>query len=143
MMKTCRLLLCSAFAFLASFAPAQEKRPALSDEPKAFLAHYEAVRAGLATDDLAAAQKAAATITAGPAADSAKKIATAESIAAAREAFKSLSKGAVTLAAGQAGYFHAHCPMVPNNAGDWVQTSKKISNPYFGKAMATCGSIED
>lgn len=142
-MKTCRLLLCSVIALIATFAHAQEKHTALSDEQKAFLTQYEAVRVGLSTDDLAAAKKAAAAITAGPATDSAKKIATADSIASARAAFKALSKQAVTTAAGQSGYYHAHCPMVPNDEGDWVQTSKKISNPYFGKSMATCGSIEN
>lgn len=142
-MKTCRFLLCSLVAFFASLAHAQEKRPALSDEQKTFLTQYEAVRAGLAADDLAATKKAAAMVAVGPAADSAKKIASADSIAAAREAFKALSKQAVATAAGQAGYYHAHCPMVPNDQGDWVQTSKKISNPYFGKSMATCGSIEN
>lgn len=25
---------------------------------------------------------------------------------------------------------------------DWVQTSEKISNPYAGKEMLTCGSIK-
>ncbi len=142
-MKTCRFLLCSLVAFFASLAHAEEKRAALSDEQKTFLAQYEAVRAGLAADDLAATKKAAGAITSGPASDSAKKVAAAESIAAARDAFKALSKQAVTTAAGQPGYYHAHCPMVPNDEGNWVQTSKKISNPYFGKSMATCGSIEN
>lgn len=142
-MKTCRFLFCSLVASFASLAHAQENRPALSDEQKTFLTQYEAVRAGLAADDLAATKKAATAVTAGPAVDSAKKIAAAGSIAAAREAFKALSKQAVATAAGQSGYYHAHCPMVPNNEGDWVQTSKKISNPYFGKSIATCGNIEN
>lgn len=141
-MKTCQFLFCSLVAFFASFAHAQEKRTALSDEQKTFLVQYEAVRAGLATDDLAATKKAAAAITTGAAADSAKKLAAAGSLEKARDAFKALSKHAVATAAGQSGYYHAHCPMVPNNEGDWVQTAKKISNPYFGKSMATCGSIE-
>jgi hypothetical protein len=144
-MKTCRFLLCALFAVFASLARAQEKRPALSAEQKSFLKHYEAIRTGLATDDLVATKKAGAAMTApsAPAAEAAKMIAAAESLAAAREAFKPLSKEAVALAAGQPGYYHAHCPMVPKNEGDWVQTAKKISNPYFGKSMATCGSIEN
>lgn len=145
-MKTSRTLLCALFGLLASLAHADVKRAPLSAEQKTFLTHYEAIRAGLATDDLAAAKKAAAAATAAPSApatDAARKIATAESLAAAREAFKPLSKEAVALAAGQPGYFHVHCPMVPKAEGDWVQTSKRISNPYFGKSMATCGSIEN
>lgn len=144
-MKTCRFLLCSLLAVFASFAHAQEKRPALSAEQKSFLTHYEAIRAGLAADDLEATKKAAtaAAVPSSPAVDAAKKIAAADSLESAREAFKPLSKAAVALAAGQPGYHHAHCPMVPRNEGDWVQTAKKISNPYFGKSMATCGSIEN
>lgn len=142
-MKTCRYLLCSVFALFASFGHAQGKRPALSVEQKTFLTQYETVRAGLAADDLTATKKAAAAITAAPAAATAKKIAASDSLAAAREAFKGLSKHAVSVAASQPGYYHAHCPMVPKDEGDWVQTSKKISNPYFGKSMATCGSIKD
>jgi hypothetical protein len=143
-MKNCRFLLCSFLAMFAPFAHAQEKRATLSPDQKTFLERYEAVRAGLAADDLGAARKASAGIIAGPdgAAEAAKKISAADSIEAAREAFKALSKQAVSVADGQPGYYHAHCPMVPKQEGDWVQTSKKISNPYFGKAMATCGSIE-
>lgn len=143
-MKNCRFLLCSLVAFFASFAHAQEKRTALSADQKTFLERYEAVRAGLAADDLGAARKASAAIVAAPGvnADAAKQISTADSIDAAREAFKALSKQAVAVAEDHPGYFHAHCPMVPKEEGDWVQTSKKISNPYFGRSMATCGSIE-
>lgn len=60
----------------------------------------------------------------------------------AREVFKSFSKRAVHVAEGKPGYYLAHCPMVPNDEGNWVQVTKRISNPYMGKAMATCGSIE-
>lgn len=129
-------------ALFTSLAYAKDKPAVLSDEQKLFLSQYEGVRAGLASDDLPAAKKAASAIT-GQSHDAAKKLAAAASIEAARESFKELSKQAVSIASGQPGYFRAHCPMVPDVAGDWVQTSKKISNPYFGKAMATCGSIEN
>lgn len=142
-MKTCRFLLCSFAAFFATLLPAQEKRAALTEDQKGFLTQYEAVRAGLAADDLAAAKKAAGTITLAPAAESAKKLAAADALPAAREAFKSLSKHALTIAKGQPGYYHANCPMVANDEGNWVQTSRKINNPYFGKSMLTCGSIEN
>lgn len=143
-MKTYHSLLCAFFALLASLVRADEKRPTLTAEQKTFLAQYESIRAALAADDLAVTRKAAAALTApsAPATDAAGKIATAESLAAAREAFKPLSKEAVALAAGQPGYYHAHCPMVPKEEGDWVQISKKINNPYFGKSMLTCGSLE-
>jgi len=35
------------------------------------------------------------------------------------------------------------CPMADNNNGAvWISETKEITNPYFGKDMATCGSIK-
>ena len=35
------------------------------------------------------------------------------------------------------------CPMADNNKGAvWISETKEITNPYFGKDMATCGSIK-
>jgi len=58
---------------------------------------------------------------------------------AARATFEKLSDKAKQLAAGQSGYYVVHCPMLNK---DWVQTSEKIANPYYGKEMATCGEIK-
>jgi membrane fusion protein, copper/silver efflux system len=144
-MKTLSLALC-ALAFATASLFAADSKPALTPAQKAFLAKYEPVRAALASDNLAKAKSAAAdlaTVTEGKdVAAAAKKLAAADSIKDARDAFKAVSKRAVELAAGQPGYYHAHCPMVPGNQGDWVQTNEKINNPYFGKSMLTCGSIE-
>src|SRR6266567_971245 len=51
----------------------------------------------------------------------------------------SAQKAAVNLAAGQNGYYEAHCPMKNK---DWVQTSTTIANPYGGKEMVSCGEIK-
>ncbi len=109
----------------------------LTGTQKQFLFGYERVRAALAADDLAAAKSAASGIE-----DStpAVELAKAQSLNAARVAFKKLSVQAIPLAKGQAGYVVANCPMV---GSDWVQTTSKISNPYLGKKMPTCGSIKD
>lgn len=154
-MKSIRLLLALApVSLLGSAAYAHDKSAPLDAGQKAFLTQYEAVRAALAADNLAAAKTAAAPLAkdlaavaqestkAQPAADAAKKLASAGSLAAARDAFKAVSKRAVHYATGKEGYFVANCPMVDGGEGDWVQTSNKISNPYFGKAMLTCGSIK-
>ena len=61
---------------------------------------------------------------------------------AARTALKALSKRAIHYAEGKEGYFVANCPMVEGGEGDWVQTSQKINNPYFGKSMLSCGSVK-
>jgi hypothetical protein len=136
----------------ALIADAQSTGAPLNEAQKQFLTDYEAIRAALAADDLSAARKAAVPVAERDSkstekktqtrAESAGKLAKAASLEAAREAFKSLSKSAVHLAEGKEGYYVAHCPMVPNEEGDWVQTTKRINNPYMGKAMLTCGSIE-
>eukprot|EP01012_Entosiphon_sulcatum_P011001 TRINITY_DN16592_c0_g1_i1.p3 TRINITY_DN16592_c0_g1~~TRINITY_DN16592_c0_g1_i1.p3 ORF type:complete len:161 (+),score=34.70 TRINITY_DN16592_c0_g1_i1:1312-1794(+) len=160
-MKTIRLLLgLAALAIFGAAASAHDKSAPLNDDQKAFLSQYEAVRAALAADDLAAVKTAASAVGTTPKTPPAeplteeqkdrqekftavvKKIATADSLKTARAEFKALSKRAIHYAEGKVGYFVANCPMVEGGEGDWVQTSKKISNPYFGKAMLTCGSIK-
>ena len=142
-------------SLLGTAAQAHDKTAPLDDDQKKFLAQYELVRAALAADDLAAANKNAAVVAAmsvihhengvdappGYVQD-ARKFADAKSLQDAREVFKSFSKRAIHVTEGKPGYFVAHCPMVSNDEGDWVQTTKKISNPYLGKAMPTCGSIK-
>ena len=35
------------------------------------------------------------------------------------------------------------CPMADDNKGAvWISETKEITNPYFGKEMATCGSVK-
>jgi hypothetical protein len=145
-MQLSSLRLFIAAALLATVVRAHDTHAPTTEVNKSFLSQYEVVRAALAADDLAGAKKAAATLAGAPSqpaatVDAVKSLAQADSIKAARDAFKVVSKRAVHLAEDQAGYFHAHCPMVPNKEGDWVQTTKTINNPYFGKSMLTCRSI--
>ena len=156
-MKTIRILLALGFsALLGSAARAHDKTAPLDNDQKQFLAQYELVRAALASGALAAANKAAALVAAMPVihhekgvdappgyVQDARKFAETKSLAEFREVFKSFSKRAVHVTEGKPGYYVAHCPMVPNDEGDWVQTTKTISNPYLGKGMLTCGSIKD
>lgn len=141
-------------ALLSATARAHDKSATLAAGQKAFLAQYEKVRVALAADDLATAKAAATPLAkdlsqvakeqpkAQAAAEGASKLAAAASLKEAREAFMAVSRRAVHLADGQEGYYIAHCPMVADNGADWVQTSTKISNPYFGKGMLMCGSIK-
>lgn len=139
-MKSIRLIATLTFALLlGGFATAHDKAGPLNDAQKAFLQSYEKVRAALAADNLTAAQAAAEKITDN---ENAARLAEADSISEARDAFKLLSKRAVHLASGQQGFYLVHCPMVEGGAGDWVQTDKNIANPYFGKSMLTCGSLQ-
>ena len=106
----------------------------LSETDKQFLARYDKIRGALVADDLGAARTAA-----GELGDEGADLAKSSSLKEARVAFEKLSDKAKQLAAGQSGYYLAHCPMLKK---DWVQTSDKISNPYGGKEMVTCGEIK-
>ena len=64
----------------------------------------------------------------------------AADLGAARTAFGTLSDAVVafsetTKAAGE-GVHTMYCPMVNKQ---WLQKSEKVSNPYYGKAMLSCG----
>src|SRR6266403_4407306 len=106
----------------------------LSDADKQFLVRYEKVRGALAADDLGAGKTAAADL-----GDEGVQLAKSSSLKDARAAFEKLSDKAKQLAAGQSGYYVAYCPMLKK---DWVQTTEKIANPYYGKKMADCGEIK-
>jgi hypothetical protein len=106
----------------------------LSDTDKQYLAGYEKVRSALAGDDLAAAKAAARDL-----GDEGAAFTKSNSLKEARVAFEKLSDKAKQLAAGQSGYYVVNCPMLKK---DWVQTSAKIENPYYGKRMLECGEIK-
>ncbi len=106
----------------------------LSESDKYFLRGYEQMRAALVADDLVKANEAAQELT-----ESGFQVARAETLGFARDEFTKLSKLAVKIAAGQPGYYIMYCAVLDK---DWVQTSKKVSNPYGGKEMIDCGEIK-
>lgn len=64
----------------------------------------------------------------------------------ARGAFKPLSAGVIGLVQiipptteAAPALYEATCPMAKAN---WLQTTKDVANPYMGKAMLECGTIE-
>ena len=120
---------------LALFAASVGRAAELSEADKEFLARYEKIRAGLAADNLPEAKKAALEM-----GEEGAPFARTDSLILARREFEILSERAIKLAHGQPGFYVANCPMVKK---DWVQTSTKISNPYEGVSMLTCGSIKE
>lgn len=105
---------------------------------KAFMIPYGKIEAALAKDDLAAARQAAKAL---PQDKDAKAIASSKSLEEAREAFKNLSKKAVSMVRDKEGYYVFSCPMMKD--GYWVQTSPRCANPYQGKTMLGCGNLLD
>ncbi|MDH5414192.1 MAG: efflux RND transporter periplasmic adaptor subunit [Flavobacteriaceae bacterium] len=63
-----------------------------------------------------------------------------------RSAFQPVSKSMIVLSntykpLGK-DIFVQYCPMADNNKGaNWLSLSKEIENPYFGKAMHSCGEV--
>ncbi len=138
LLPTTLLFLASVTLGSALFAAGEPAGPKLD-----LLAAYVKISAALAADNLADAKSAAAALagTAGAAknqavADQASVVAKAADLAGARGGYKTLSLTIEPLAAGAKGYTVMFCPMA--NA-DWVQTSGGTMNPFFGRAMLTCG----
>ena len=69
----------------------------------------------------------------------AEAAANAANIEAMRESFKELSAMATRMQL-PADYAVAFCPMYKGGS-KWVQKKETLANPYFGKAMQTCGSF--
>ena len=128
------ILICAAVLFALVVPCLPKAVEELTSSDKYFLQGYEKLRAALVADDLGKANEAAAELSA-----SGFEIPRSESLERARAAFASASEIAVKAAAGHAGYYVVHCPMLNK---DWVQTSKQISNPYGGKDMISCGVIK-
>jgi Cu(I)/Ag(I) efflux system membrane fusion protein len=140
-MKSLRLLL----ALLTGMAVLTGAYAA--EHPSALIPFYEKVSAALAADDFAEAKPAArqlaveaARLRRDPIAAAAHAVAGAADLAAAREAFKTLSLETIALARNEKGYFIINCPMA--NA-DWVQSTREIANPYLGSAMFSCGTVKE
>jgi len=123
---------------------------AASDFVNDVVGNYLTIQTALVNDDLApvsaaakALQQHAATLgTAGkPLAEAAQRTADATTLDAARGAFADLSAAIIGYADATkqpvAGKIVAYCPMAKKS---WVQTDGAIANPYYGKAMASCGS---
>lgn len=76
----------------------------------------------------------------------AEKIAGTEDIKVQRKEFTALSSDVIALFkhadVKQGTIYVQHCPMANNgDGGDWLSSEKKISNPYYGKEMLTCGAV--
>lgn len=102
---------------------------------------YLKVSKALTEDDLKAAKKAATDMVDHDEESSLAKhagaVAKSKDIKDARKHFLHLSHAAIKLAEKKKGYVVMTCPMVKN--GEWLQTDKKVKNPYMGKKMLSCG----
>jgi ABC-type branched-subunit amino acid transport system substrate-binding protein len=126
---------------------------AAADLPPALIEPYLQVQVALSADkfdgvttNAAAIEKAATALGADARAiaDSAKRLAAAADIKAAREAFGDVSTALTEYAEKTktplgADVRVAYCPMVKK---PWLTKDKTIRNPYYGAAMLTCGNFK-
>lgn len=109
------------------------------------VAPYGKIHAALVAEDLEAAKQAAFAL-----AENAKAaetvaleketrvLADSKDLAEARERFKTVSKELMAFVQGEKGYYIGSCPMAH---AVWIQTDRKVRNPYMGKAMLACGDL--
>ncbi len=126
------------FLTINSYAHSPEGAQALID-------HYAPLRDALVQDDLETAQKKAIALS-----KYAKEkdehlvllcheISHSKSLDEARETFKEVSDYVIKHVSNKEGYFIGECPMAK---AKWVQTDEKVKNPYMGKSMLSCGSVQ-
>ena len=131
------ILAVAAFSLFCSLAMAQS-RP-----DSAVSKNYFAAQEALAADNLAKARTAFTTLAQESAGDlkaKAQAAAEAKDINNMRKAFKTLSDVVIKMQLPK-GYAVAFCPMFEGGSS-WAQKGGKISNPYFGKSMPSCGEFK-
>lgn len=153
-MKSIRHLLIALLISLVA-QPGFASNTNTTDQPaNDVITAYLQVQTALAADDLAAAKSAGANLLTAATRDpafaaltgSAGAIANAGNISAGRTGFLHVSQALIPLLkqTGAPELYLAHCPMAfGGKGGDWLQSGKTISNPYYGKGMLRCGVIKE
>jgi hypothetical protein len=153
--KSLALMLLAAASLGTAANATADDMPALMPPVKSVYDHYLKIHDALAKDTLTGINEHSSAIAKAvrgdtmkmlPAsvADQAEKLGKATDLKAAREAFKPLSDSLAKYLADhkvpKGTYYKVYCPMADAN---WLQTDKKIQNPYYGKAMIDCGEIKE
>ena len=140
------LTVMAAGAFLMAAAPSGAAFSQQGTPVQRAFEHYERIRAALSQDttenvpvEAKALSPLARDIAGQDAARAAALLAQAKTLEEAREQFGALSEALVPkfLEAGLPGVQGFVCSMKQKR---WAQRGTTAANPYFGKAMATCGT---
>ncbi|MFN8061403.1 MAG: hypothetical protein U0Q12_19755 [Vicinamibacterales bacterium] len=106
---------------------------------------YVAMQEALAADDFSKARaqgKILASLVPAAVQPLAAAVAGAKDIRTLRVALKPFSAALVKFALPQ-GFAVAFCPMFDSNKGaNWIQRAGPVANPYYGRAMLDCGTID-
>jgi uncharacterized protein DUF3347 len=144
---------CRAWCLMAVLLAVVTLPVRAADALSAVLDPYFHIQSQLADDsnattkaDAQALAKAADALGAGgqPIVSAANELAATTTLAAARDAFGKLSSAVIayadtTKAAVGDHVSKVYCPMVKKR---WLQKGETVKNPYFGKEMQSCGTIE-
>ncbi len=151
---TLAVLTAAATGPVSASAPATGSAPVEAASGDALVIAYDAVRAALASDNLATARKTSGALAAsaraagaGPqvsaVATRAAEVRDAADLAGARLAFGELSRALIGLLVAEparaTGVTAYRCPMAKGYQ-KWVQLGGSLANPYMGKKMLTCGA---
>lgn len=151
MMKMTVML--AAAALLTVSGACAAENAALTGPVKGVYSHYLEIQSSLAKDSMAGIAGNAAAITKAVQNDAsvmpaaigvqAENLAKAPDLKAARAAFKPLSDSLIQYLSdhhAKSAYVEVYCPMAK---ASWLQSNKKVSNPYMGQDMSDCGEIRN
>ena len=140
---------------LAAINTTAAESAGLTEPAKSVLTHYLVIQTSLAKDSAKGLGPEAAAISKAVREDEAKTLppevakqadalGAAKDLKEARAAFKPLSATLIKYLADHKApkgtYYEAYCPMAK---ASWLQAGKKITNPYFGQDMLSCGEIKN
>ena len=153
--KTIAIAFLAAVGLLFNFTIRAANSPALMEPVKSVYDHYLKIQTELAKDSVKGVGEHANAIAKAVKGDQmkmlspevakqAETLANAKDLKVAREVFKPLSASLIKYLAdnkvAKGTYYEAYCPMAK---ASWLQVDKKITNPYMGKEMLTCGTIKN
>lgn len=153
-MKAISTIIAAAVGLLFATGAGAAENAALMQPVKSVYKHYLKIQTELANDSLKGVDKEASAIAKAVDGDSMKMLpddvakqarilSEAKDLKDARTAFKSLSDSLIKYLAdhnAKGTYVEIHCPMAK---ASWLQADKNVKNPYLGKAMSSCGVVEE
>ena len=145
------VVLLGAVVFLGGCHGGKHPASPLTVADQRVLDRYEEIRAALAKDDAKAAKQAAAKLVADltpadpkasapPLLEAATGVADATALDTMRQRFEKLSVLVVPMVSGMDGYYVMTSDL-PNTV-PWVQKTKDVDNPFFGRSMHWIGELK-
>ncbi len=152
-MKITKTILTACAVGVLLTVAARGDNPVLPGPVKSVFDHYLKIQAALADDSLTGVAENAEAISTAVQSNAkmlpeevgmrAETLAKSSDLKSARATFAPLSDALIKYLNdhhAKAAYEELYCPMARAN---WLQADKNVNNPYLGKAMASCGEIQN